>query len=259
MLDKGGGTWKFKALSEEELAEMEAKKVKASTKGSGSGGQQVLNQLVPALQRLGTKGAANSLVMGNSDAKYFQENLGLKFDGNTNQIIPTKPLVGIDAQDPNKQFDLSNALSINFNGKYVGKPNNKGIPERYIEATVYYNSDEPGPNNPHTEGGIFQDDDLVDDNLRNNWKKKSIGETALKNDTVDDVWQGTVLIPIETILNTPTSRDELNLERNIRSNMQAAAANVGDSDYINYIAVISQQYGVTPEEAIQIFNEVSQQ
>ena len=35
MLDRGGETWKFKALSDEEIAAMEAKKTKAS---SGSGG-----------------------------------------------------------------------------------------------------------------------------------------------------------------------------------------------------------------------------
>ena len=258
MVKAGGQSWKWNAMSDQEYL-MNQTKIAASlakAKETGGGGQQVLNQLFPALQNLGTKGGANSLVMGNSDSKYFEENLGLKYDSGTNQIIPTKPLVGVDSHT-GQEFDLGNALSVNFNRRYIGRPNKNGIPERYIEATVYYDSDEPGKNNPHKED-MFASDKLVDDNLRHNWVKMTPKEAGFKNEDVADVWKGTVLIPIEEMLNTPTTRDELNKERNIRTNMQAAAASVDDEGYAGYtnqqINMLAEQYGITPEE---VMNELS--
>lgn len=242
MVKAGGEAWRWGAMSEQEYMMNQAKLATSTAKKSsgGSGGQQVLNQLFPALQRLGTKGESNSMVMGNSDSKYFEENLGLRYDGSTNQIVPTKPIVGIDAHT-GKEFDLGNALSVNFNGKYVGKPDEKGNPKRFIEATVYYDADNPGKKNPHAEGFLFQADELTDDNLRHNWEYKTPEEVGIKNENLSNVWKGTVLIPIEEILNTPTSRDELNAERNIRSNMQASAASADDADYMFNILQTAQQ------------------
>ena len=252
-----GETWKWNAMSDDEWQlkqdEMNLKKQKASGSGSG-GGQQVLNQLFPAIQRLGNSGQPSSMMMGNSDTKFFEQNLGLKYDNTTNQIKPTKPIAGVDAQT-GMSFDLSNALSINMSGKYVGKKNKDGILEQYIEATVMYDADNPGANNPHKESGPLQDDALVDDNLRHNWTRMTPAEAGLKNENVADLWKGTVLIPITEQINTPTIRDEANKARGIKSNFQAAAAGADYVDYLGYtkeqVSSLAEQYGISEQEVLQ--------
>jgi len=235
MLDKGGETWKFKALSDEEIAAMEAKKTKSSS--SGSEGTIVLNQLAPALQRLGKAGEPKTMFMGNEDRLFFENNLGLKYDSATKQYKPTMPLVGVnpkkDKNGKDFQFDLTNALSVNFTGRYEGDGNNQ-----YIEATVYYDADEPGENNPHTEN-LMGGNNYVDDELRHNWKFEG------------NIVKGTVLIPITERVNDRRLMNDAEKVRGITNKFEAAAASANDQDYSDYILKVAQERGVTPQQLIE--------
>ena len=253
----GGEAWKWNALSDQELEMMELKKnaLKGkSTSKSSDGGQIILNQLAPALQRLGKKGEPSTMFMGNVDRKYFQENIGLKFDEKSNSYRPTMPLAGKDAQT-GKEFDLTNAKSVNFTGKYTADKDNQ-----FIEAIVYYDADEPGKNNPHYED-LFGGNNIPDD-LRHNWEQGKPAEFGFPDDIVtDNMWKGTVLIPITKQVNDRRFMNDVEKERNIRSNMQAAAASADDMDYLGQASVINKyakEFEITPAEAAQIVREMQE-
>lgn len=259
-----GETWKWNAMSDEEWTLQQEKTAaeKRKASGSGGGGVRTLNQLFPEIERLGDKGQAATMMMGNVDREWFGENLGLKYDSSTNQTSATKPIAGVDAQT-GRDYDLSNALSINMNGRYVSKKNKNGIIEKYIEATVMYDADNPGANNPHKERGLFQDDDLVDDNLRHNWTKITPAEAGLKNDNVADLWKGTVLIPITEQIKSRRLSNDLEKKRGITSQFDAAAPSATYDDYLGYtqeqINQWAQEENITPQEVLQLIQEYQAQ
>lgn len=260
-IKSGGDPWKWRALSDYELEMMELKKnaLKQSTtkkSSSGSSGTITLNQLAPALQRLGKSGEAKTMYMGNVDREYFQENLGLRYDNNSNTYKPTMPLVGKDALVKDKEFDLTNALSVNFTGKYVGEND-----EQFIEAVVYYDADNPGKNNPHDEKFPFQDNTLTDAVLRHNWEQGKPSDFGLPKDIVDDnVWKGTVLIPITKQVNDRRFMNDIEKKRGITNKFEAAAASADDMDYYNQsLLQYANAYEISPEEAYRIVQETIMQ
>lgn len=266
MVNAGGDSWKWgnKSKLEGELmqAQIDAYKAKAAAAGrSSGGGQTVLNQLAPALQRLGQSGNPSQMAMENKEKDYWQNYLGLNYDNNSNRWKPTQSLTGIDAHTGAK-YDLGNALSITPNS-YVAQKDKDGVMQKYILANVAYDGDNPGANNPHTESmGLFNK--LKDTATKNNWREMKPSDINLNMEDVSDIWYGKVMIPITKAINTPTFKDGLNTFLNRRSNLEGAAGSATDLDYqrnagmdISAISQMAERNGITLEQALyDIYGQV---
>ena len=257
-------TWKWGNKSEEERLAIEATinaKRAAAAKSAGGGGIKVLNAVIPAIQRLGKKGEAQTMVMAPQEAKWWGQSLSLGYDKATNTFKPKQALAGIDVET-GTPYDLTNAMSVNLSNKYVSKTIN-GVTKRYVEANVLYDADAPGKNNPHYESmGI--ENTLKDENSRHNWQEFDESELGVTGAEDGNVWKGKVLIPIENQINTPTFKTAMNKFLNLRSNIDAAAASATDQDYLQSMtadaqAIMKEHPGATYEDVMSVLKSMQQE
>jgi len=265
-VNKGGDSWKWKALDPQEEALKQSiidknKAAAAKAKKGSSEKQKITNSALPRIQRLGKSGKPESAVMTANEKDAWNEQFGLVYDKTRGGYDPSAiSKMGIDIESGAK-YDLNNAISVNIGGdekSYVSKVVD-GKMQHFIVADVVYDANNHTNNNPHTESMGW--DQLNDDGEnRHNWTyerdAENLGITSVEEGT--DVWHGQVLIPIDEEINSPAFRTNFNKRLNWTSNIDAYAASAINADYGGYaqnqVLNVMNTYGVDEKIAIEMLS-----
>jgi hypothetical protein len=255
-VNAGQDPWKWKSLDplEEEYqkAKISNEKSKAGKK-SGGGGQTILNQDAPNIQRLRRAGGGTAS-MGPASKTWWRTAKGINYDKETNTYRPSEAMGAVDLLS-GEPLDLSNAMSVNFQDYVVRKNPKTGEMEAYMLADVIYDADRPGEKNPHKENlGIFN---AYEDKgkYKNGWTFMDEEQANVSGAEDGNVVSGQVLISIESETLDARLMDELNKFKNIRSNQEGHAASATHDMYgqdLNSMAQdIANAKGISFEKALR--------
>jgi hypothetical protein len=266
-VNAGQDPWKWKALDplEEQLmqAKIDGTKAKtAKTKASGGGGgQTILNQTAPMIQRMRKNGGGISKM--SPDAISFWTNAQkINFDAKTNTYRPSKTMGGYDKLNPTEKLNLTNAMSVNFKDYVVQLNPETGQQEAYMLADVIYDADNAIPGNPHEETfGINSYSDKQ--KFKNNWTFMDENQANVSGASSGEVVKGEALISIEDETQNSLYMDDLNTFINNRSNLEGATASVNNEGYARQmeqdaINLTKRFPNITLDEAYQHLNYINQ-
>jgi len=224
--DVAGGMQAWKWGKEDYYADQLAiSKIEKNRRSGGSkdGSSKTVttNALPTALQRAATSTAeyGAEVEFGPEDDGLWSDLYGLKVDGETGMKTPSGIFNIVDINDNSIIFDASNAIDIEFTGKYVGKKGRK-----YALVKTTYLADNPKAKNPHQESSVSELNSIVHEKTnKGNW-------TFSEMDDGTDIVSGLSYLDVTDKIDDSYSAAGINKEIGQKSTQENRPASITQKD-----------------------------